>query len=368
MNDLWQFSPASEENLAIEYFVRRGPAVSGTDGDKESNQRPSLWPGSRHHASMCGFSDILVLFGGLGKDSITLGDFWIYNLRNFTWRTQLFKEGPSARGHPAVWCFGPYMYIFGGVGDKQKILDDLWKLNLLTLEWTLLQPSATEMKYPRKSNLPQGRNGPATWISHESLYMFGGNTAPSFSYSLHQSEGLVSDLWQYFPCNNTWALVNDRFKNSQREGHHNGNAHASEYVITNVPGSRMGAGSWADASGDLWLFGGAGVDTHPVSTSIHSKVLSDVWRFRVKTKTWAFIGGSSEGGKAGIYKTLGEETYEGLPGDRTEMMVFPSGTTKIYIFGGVGHDARQIDGYLNDLWSVDISTLSADQYRVSQNI
>ena len=40
----------------------------------------------------------------------------------------------------------------------------------------------------------------------------------------------------------------------------------------NVPGSRSGASSWTDKSGNLWLFGGLGYDSNGVSGD-----LNDLW-------------------------------------------------------------------------------------------
>ena len=356
MDDLWLFNlnSTSQSKERLDFFVKIGPGAF-TESPKQVVQP---WPTSRHHASMCGFADTLILFGGLGKNGVGLDDLWILNLRAKTWR-QLFKKGPSARGHPGLWCFGSFMFIFGGV-DKGQILDDMWKFNLITLEWTLLQPLSVDMEFPGKAYLPVGRNGPATWISGEAFYMFGGNAAPSFSYSLQQVEGLVSDLWRYFPCNSTWDHVKGPVKTNHKKVH----AHFRKHSDNNTPGPRIGAGSWLDSSGNLWLFGGAGHDTHPTTANEHSQVLSDIWRFNTKLKTWAFIGGPRESGKAGVYKSFGKETEDGLPGGRTEMMVFPGSSDKIYIFGGVGHGGRKVGGFLNDLWSVDVSSILSDQYGV----
>jgi hypothetical protein len=43
----------------------------------------------------------------------------------------------------------------------------------------------------------------------------------------------------------------------------------------NLPGGRLGAASWIDASGNLWLFGGQGDD----STGAQG-YLNDLWKYQ----------------------------------------------------------------------------------------
>lgn len=353
LNDLWLFD--SEAKDRTDFFVKIGPNVLKSHGAKKSDsqQKEKHWPAKRHYASMCGLSDMLVLFGGLGEDANALGDTWVYDLKAENW-TLLLKSGPSPRGHSGVWCFGSFMYVFGGVGANSQLLNDLWKFNLLSLEWNMLQSPTSG-----KSFLPRARNGPATWIRDEALYMFGGNTAMSFSYSMQLADGLVSDLWRYFDVNSTWECVSDPLKTIF------GGIHAKVKISSNSPSPRIGAGSWEDSSGNLWLFGGAGMKTEAQTENKHSQVLSDLWQFNIKIKTWMFVGGSKKSDQAGFYTALGKETKDGIPSGRTEMMVFPGHHGKAYIFGGVGHDARRIGGFLNDLWSVGFDSALNNKYRIS---
>jgi Galactose oxidase, central domain len=55
----------------------------------------------------------------------------------------------------------------------------------------------------------------------------------------------------------------------------------------NVPGGRMGAVGWTDATGNLWLFGGHGFDSAGTKGE-----LNDLWEFNPATREWAWMGGS----------------------------------------------------------------------------
>jgi hypothetical protein len=48
---------------------------------------------------------------------------------------------------------------------------------------------------------------------------------------------------------------------------------------SNAPGGRSGASSWIDASGNLWLFGGVG--------------LNDLWEYAPSTGDWTWVSGSN---------------------------------------------------------------------------
>src|SRR5687768_11384795 len=55
-------------------------------------------------------------------------------------------------------------------------------------------------------------------------------------------------------------------------------------AATNDPGTRHGAATWVDASGNLWLFGGEGVSTTPTMS-----LLSDLWKYNPTTNEWTWV-------------------------------------------------------------------------------
>ena len=56
----------------------------------------------------------------------------------------------------------------------------------------------------------------------------------------------------------------------------------------NIPESRVPAGSWTDKSGNLWLFGGQGLDSNGIIGW-----LNDLWEYNISTNQWTWMSGSS---------------------------------------------------------------------------
>ena len=56
----------------------------------------------------------------------------------------------------------------------------------------------------------------------------------------------------------------------------------------NNPGGRAAASNWTDQNGNLWLFGGNGMDS--VGTGGY---LNDLWEFTPSTGQWTWMAGSS---------------------------------------------------------------------------
>ncbi len=126
----------------------------------------------------------------------------------------------------------------------------------------------------------------------------------------------------------------------------------------NVPGGRMGAVSWLDGGGNLWLFGGNGYDsTGTLGT------LNDLWRFSPTAKTWTWVSGSNMGtqdgsvhGTAGIYGTLGVPSAANGPGERDGAVSWTDSSGNLWLFGGAGYDSTGALGDLNDLWEFNPTT------------
>ena len=123
-------------------------------------------------------------------------------------------------------------------------------------------------------------------------------------------------------------------------------------ATANVPGSRSGAVSWIDASGDLWLFGGWGLDS-----AGHYGYLNDLWKFDPAGLAWTWIFGSDTTGQAGVYGTLGAASPTNTPGARTGASSWRDDNGTFWLFGGTGLDSSSAVGRLNDLWKFDPAAL-----------
>ena len=111
----------------------------------------------------------------------------------------------------------------------------------------------------------------------------------------------------------------------------------------NVPGSRGAAASWTDASGNLWLFGGYGLDSNGITFD-----LNDLWEYSAGEWTW--IGGSNFFGQNGTYGTLGTAAPGNIPGARELAARWVDSSGNFWLFGGWGADSNGHIYVLNDLW------------------
>ena len=81
--------------------------------------------------------------------------------------------------------------------------------------------------------------------------------------------------------------------------------------ISNIPGARLGAVSWIDVSGNLWLFGGSGLD----STGANG-FLNDLWEYTPSTQNWTWFSGSNLRNGTGAYGVQGTGSTLNIPGGR----------------------------------------------------
>jgi len=116
-------------------------------------------------------------------------------------------------------------------------------------------------------------------------------------------------------------------------------------AATNTPGGRQCAATWADNSGNLWLFGGYGYDT--IGNLLP---MSDLWRFSISNRQWTWISGPTVGGQNGIYGTLGVPGTNNSPGARAEASSWTDSAGNFWLFGGDGFDAVGNETPMNDLW------------------
>jgi N-acetylneuraminic acid mutarotase len=114
---------------------------------------------------------------------------------------------------------------------------------------------------------------------------------------------------------------------------------------SNVPGARSSPANWTDRSGNLWLFGGFGVDSAGSTGS-----LNDLWEFNPSTKEWTWVSGSDTVNASGVYGTLGVAAANNVPGARNSTTSWVDTNGNLWLFGGSGNDSTGNGGFLNDLW------------------
>jgi hypothetical protein len=112
---------------------------------------------------------------------------------------------------------------------------------------------------------------------------------------------------------------------------------------SNIPGARTYGASWIDGSGNVWLFGGFGMDAAGISGE-----LNDLWEFSAGQWTW--MGGSNFVSQNGNYGTKGKAASSNVPGARLNAFSWIDSTGNLWLFGGIGFDSMGTRNVLNDLW------------------
>ncbi len=376
---------------------------------------PAVVPGGRlGSATWTDTSGNFWLFGGSNGNNFR-NDLWKYNTAAFNGGNYTDTEGqwsmvggsnltdqpgtytggtpfPGARTNAVTWTDGSgNFWLFGGYGyDGQTpavlgSLNDLWEYT--AGNWVFVSGGNTNKANQNgnygtqgtaaSTNVPGGRQEAVGWAdANGNLWLFGGEGQDSAGTAF----GILNDLWVYNIASNQWTWVAGSTLANQTGtypaqpvvGASNTTDAAgtcglaigdsaipcSPISLTGaLPGSRWGASGWIDASGNLWLFGGWGLD----STGTNGNgALNDLWVYTPNSTTgqpgtWAWVKGSNTGGQNGVYgdELIPYKTYElWTPGGRSNGTSWVDQNHQFWLFGGAGYDSTSTtgNGYLNDMW------------------
>jgi N-acetylneuraminic acid mutarotase len=411
LNDLWQFSLATQEwtwiggSSTVPAFDQGQPGVYGT----QLKAAPSNIPGGRDSAvSWIDKSGNLWLFGGYGFDSAGiygyLNDLWKFNssTRQWAWMggrstvpgslqgqagvygvlaTPAVGNIPGGRWGAVNWTDSKgNLWLLGGFGadfvGTEGVLNDLWKFNPSTMEWTWIGGSETiptnsealsgvygTLRNPAAGNVPGGRKGAVSWIDgSDNLWLFGG-----YGFDSAGAWGELNDLWEFLPSLSEWVWIggSSTIPPCQSSsypllcGGQPGSYGALQTPSpSNVPGSRAYAVGWTASDGSLWLFGGYGLgDTLGIWAD-----LNDLWRFNPITNEWTWMGGTGSMpcencALQGQYGTLKTPAFGNAPGGRQSATGWIDSRGNLWLFGGYGLDDTPATwGSLNDLWNFQLDT------------
>jgi N-acetylneuraminic acid mutarotase len=307
LDDLWKYDPSNNEWTWIKDSAANQLGVYGTKGVPNDTNKPG---GREDGASWTDALGNLWIFGGWGYSasgssysSNTLNDLWKYDIstNQWTWISgdsthnqwgiygtkgiSAASNKPGVRSSSSTWidASGKF-WLFGGYGydafGNQDFLNDLWKFDPLINQWTWINGDKTIDQvsvYGTKgvaatANSPGSRAWGRTWVDGSgNLWMFGGVTP---------SSNRVNDLWKYNPITNQWTWV--KGDNSINQSGSYGILGTS--ASANKPGSRSAGLTWADALGNLWLFGGNGK-----GASTGSGNLNDLWKLDATSFVWIGI-------------------------------------------------------------------------------
>lgn len=424
MNDMWvceMFGDSCEWQLVGGYDATAvGSGSTATTVGKEiiaaaqqQGAPPAVVPGGRlGSATWTDTSGNFWLFGGSNGNNFR-NDLWEYNTAAFNGGNYTNTEGqwsmvggssltdqpgtytggtpfPGARTNAVTWTDASgNFWLFGGHGyDGLTVLgnlNDLWKYAGGT--WTFVSGGNTNKANQNgiygtqgtaaSTNMPGGRQEAVGWAdANGNLWLFGGEGEDSAG----TANGILNDLWVYNININQWTWVAGSNLANQTGAYPAqpvtgavstttaagscglavGDIPLSCSPISEtgaLPGSRWGAAGWIDASGNLWLFGGWGLD----STGTNGNgALNDLWVYTPNATagqlgTWAWIKGSNTGSQNGVYgdELFPYKTYEiWTPGGRSNGTHWVDQNNQLWLFGGAGYDSTSTtgNGYLNDMW------------------
>ena len=196
---------------------------------------------------------------------------------------------------------------------------------------------------PDAMNVPGGRYYAVSWTDKQgNFWLFGGAGEDA-----NESFGSLNDLWEFNVTTKEWTWMTG---SSTIPGYNGGQPGIYGAMLTpaknNTPGGRTGAFGWTDQQGNLWLFGGGGVDAAGKAGE-----LNDLWEYNVASGEWAWMGGCSTVGSSGcvgVYGTLGSLTSGSYPGGRSFGVAWTDNEGDFWMFGGYAD--------MNDLWKFVPST------------
>lgn len=300
LNDLWRFQPTTGQWTWMGGSNTLNPTGSyGTQGVAASGNVPP--PRGFAVTWVDRATGILWLFGGQQINSSGVSelfnDLWSYDPTTKLWTWVSGASSPNAAGSYGTegtaattnvpgsrtaamgWVDSAgNLWLMGGSGTDQGgssgLLNDLWRYSPTSGEWTWMGGAATARATgvygtqgtAAAGNVPGARAAAVTWVDASGNFWLFGGTGYDPSANLND----LSDLWEYNPGVGQWTWVR-------------GSAHAAasgnygtEGVAAagNLPGAREQAVSWLDGQGNLWLFGGYGVDSFGSQDD-----LNDLWSF-----------------------------------------------------------------------------------------
>jgi Galactose oxidase, central domain len=290
LNDLWEYSVST--NM---WTWKGGSNIANQNGNFGALNVAAATnvPSARGFSTVQNISGQVWLFGGFGNDSAgtqdNLNDLWEYTISSGVWTwvggsnlvdvvgvygtkgTAAPANIPGSRYSPATWTdTSGNFWLFGGShleADTVTVdsFNDLWEFSTVSKEWTWMNGSSALDQIgtygiqgtAASGNTPGARSDLFRWTDPSgNFWLFGGFGYDSTSNPA-TNLGDLSDLWEYSVSTNEWTwkkgpIVNDQLGIFGTLG---------QLAPGNIPESREGGASWADASGNLWLFAGSGADS-----------------------------------------------------------------------------------------------------------
>jgi hypothetical protein len=317
LNDIWEYIPSkglwtwmggsSSMTCPSEAMYYCGqPGVYGTKGTSGAENIP----GGRYSATASTDSNgKFWLFGGYGNGMYP-NDLWKFDPLTDLWTwvsggsggqqpgvygtegTPAAGNVPGSRYYATSWFDGSgNFWLYGGYGfdalNNGGYLDDLWEFNPSTNYWVWLGGgnSATcwsseacpataiygTLGVSAAGNTPGNRSSASGWTDKSGNFWLFGSNAWRASDSSVLNENL-NDLWEFNVPSQEWAWM----KGSSSANQAGVYGTLGTPAAGNTPGGRNFASSWTDNGGNLWLFGGSGLDSAGKTGN-----LNDLWEYKL---------------------------------------------------------------------------------------
>ena len=408
LNDIWEYSTSTNEwtwvagSDSVGGFGQASPAVPGTLGTPAAGNTPEGRQGA------VGWTDSkgnLWLFGGFNYAVTYFNDLWEFEPSTGEWAwmggsatskyaspgvygtlgTAAATNIPGSRENAVSWIdsHGNF-WLFGGFGldsvSTVGSLNDLWEFNPSTNQWTWMGGGTTipltcnngqcgqsgvygTLGTPAAGNIPGARDLASGWTdSSGNFWLFGGEGTDSAG-----TYGVLNDMWKFNPATGQWAWMGGTstfagicLNYEVSCGVPGVYGQLQTPAQGNIPGSRSGAASWTDSAGNLWLFGGDGVDS-----AGNWGEFDDLWQFNPSTNEWEWMSGSTvlncsiQGqfcGEPGVYGTLQTPGLGNTPSGRTAAASWTDNKGNLWLFAGTGLDLVGVPGSFDDLWEYQPNT------------
>ncbi|MEJ1931591.1 kelch repeat-containing protein [Nostoc sp. NIES-2111] len=188
---------------------------------------------------------------------------------------------------------------------------------------------------PSSTNNPQGLTACHTWQGRDGmLWLWGGRRKTPTGVGVN----IFADLWRFDPATNQWTWM-------KGVGVNNDGGSISAVGIenlTNRPPVALPACTWTDTTGNLWLYGGYGVNNYA----------HGLWRYNVARNMWSKRPSGSEVDEPN-YGVRGQESASTHPGSVVAAVSWTTPDGMLYLFGGMGWGvatAQNTQGFRNSLW------------------
>lgn len=296
---------------------------------------------------------------------------------------------PSARWGASSWTDAATgdLYLFGGQQADTGLLNDIWKCTpppfgvyaaplgfsttvdpegagTTSCPWTFVSGPGVNVTGNYGSQgvaggVPGGRWAAATTTDASgNVFIFGGQGVDSAG-----TIGLLNDLWEFSGGQWTWIGPS-----ASKVANQNGvyPAAVGSGSGTTAPGGRQHATLWVDTSGNIWLFGGFGLDSIGTGNGgppPSGAILNDLWEYNKSSQQWIWVSGNNLANQTGVYgsqatSNLSTGAATSVPGSRWGAAGWVDSNNNLWFFGGWGYGTTTTDptGFLDDTWEYQHSS------------